>query len=82
MMKYYLVDSDNYGGDYPNEKFVKEAHTRDFITADEEGEALAFDSFDKAQEVACRINTFWGEFHGRYLKVVREGYKLQPGFEP
>lgn len=61
-----LVDTDNHGGDYPNEKFidapcVNEAHAR---------------------SIADAINDGYGEQSPRYIKVVRGTYTLQPGFAP
>jgi len=60
-----IVETDNYGGDYPDEKFV-----------------LFPMSKEKAQRVADAINDAAGEHSSRFWKVVEEGYKLQPGFEP
>lgn len=61
-----IVETDNYGGDYPNERFVnlppmKEAH---------------------AKAVAAAINEGFGEHSSRYWIVVSDDYKLAPAFEP
>ena len=62
-----IVDTDNFGGDYPDEKFVEnlprltEAH---------------------AKAIADAINAGLPENHSRYYKVVPDDYELQPGFEP
>lgn len=62
-----IVNTDNFGGDYPNEKFVEnlprltEAH---------------------AKAICEAINAGLSESHPRYFKVVADDYVLQPGFEP
>lgn len=65
--QYKIVETDNYGGDYPDEKFVENLpyfHTK-----------------DTAQAVADSINV-GGEHRARFWKVVKMPYELQPGFEP
>lgn len=64
MESYRVVETDNYGGDYPNEKFATPY-------------AL---SEQNAKEIAALFNKLM--CHSRYWKVVKDGYKLQPGFEP
>ena len=61
-----IVNTDNFGGDYPNEKFV--------------GVEYVF-KID-AQKEADRLNGPNAEFDSRYHKVVEMPYELQPGFEP
>jgi hypothetical protein len=62
-----IVETDNFGGDYPDEKFVN----------------LPVTTEAKAQVVAKAINSiFGGDDAPRYWKVVPTDYKLQPGFEP
>jgi hypothetical protein len=61
-----IVETDNYGGDYPDESFVL---------------AFPVDN-DTAKSIADSINKYVGERSRRYWKVVDYGYKLQPGFEP
>ena len=62
-----IVNTDNFGGDYPNESFVK------LPSLDKE----------LADKLCKRINEAWGgEYAPRYWKVVEDDYKLQPGFEP
>lgn len=81
---HYIVDTDNFGGDYPDETYVKAVvnaqdpitHTRDVAEAQGYADKVA------AQGVADRLNARWGEMSPRYYKVVEEGYVLQPGFEP
>ncbi len=64
-MKYYVVETDNFGGDYPDERIV----------------GAAYATRAEAQAEADRMND-GREYAPRYYKVVEEGYKLQPGFEP
>lgn len=62
-----VVDTDNFGGDYPDEKFVFKQILSEVA----------------ATEIAEVLNKHLsGEQSPRYYKVVRDDYKLQPGFEP
>ena len=64
-----IVETDNFGGDYPDEKFVN----------------LPSMTETHAKEVAKAINDgFAGKYADdpRYWRVVPDNYKLQPGFEP
>lgn len=65
-----IVEGDNFGGDYPNEKFVN----------------LPATYKHKAQAIADAINAVFcpddNPYARRYWRVVREDYVLQPGFEP
>ena len=62
-----IVETDNFGGDYPNERFVG---------------PLPHMNAEQAEKVAAVINEVAGERHHRYWKVVDDRYELQPGFEP
>jgi hypothetical protein len=66
--RYKIVETDNFGGDYPDEKFLN----------------LPATSYDKAVSIANAINaTFNPDGHAdRYWMVRPENYKLVPGFEP
>ena len=65
---YKIVNTDNYGGDYPSEKFV---------------EGLPhLATKEQAKRIAETINDLAGEHCDRYWKVVKMPYTLQPGFEP
>lgn len=68
MKSYRVVETDNLGGDYPNEKFASP------YTLSEKN----------AQALADLFNSFWcnDDYATRYWKVVEDGYELQPGFEP
>lgn len=61
-----IVETDNFDGDYPDEKFVSLPHmTKEHATA-----------------VVDAINAGFGDLSPRYWKVVENDYVLQPGFEP
>ena len=61
-----IVETDNFCGDYPNEKFVN----------------LPRMSKEHAMDVARVINGGFSPENTRYWKVVNDDYKLVPGFEP
>lgn len=61
-----IVNTDNYGGDYPNESFVN----------------VYVGTKETAQIIADALNRAAGPDSPRYFKVVEPGYKLAPGFEP
>lgn len=65
-----IVNTDNFGGDYPDEKFV---------------ENLPFSNKEKLQKLCMLINKLNDDGEGmqaRYFRVVEDDYKLVPGFEP
>jgi hypothetical protein len=68
MTRFLIVNTDNFAGDYPNEKFVENLPPL----------------FRKEQaETICKaINSVQHAEAPRYFKVVEEGYELQPGFKP
>lgn len=61
-----IVETDNFNGDYPNEKFLR---TPSLNKKD-------------AEIIANILNNSVGDYHPRYWKVVDLDYKLIPGFEP
>ncbi len=61
-----IIETDNFGGDYPDEKFVN----------------LPRMSKDHAEAVVKAINAGFRDDFNRYWRVVENDYKLQPGFEP
>lgn len=63
---YRIVNTDNFNGDYPDERFVGGAYGR----------------ADEAQAAADKLNDEAGKHAPRYYKVVTLPYTLQPGFEP
>lgn len=68
MAIFRIVNTDNFNGDYPNEKFVENLPV--------------FTTLHAAEKVAQAINSTQHELSDRYFKVVEDGYVLQPGFEP
>jgi len=67
MKIYRIVDTDNFGGDYPDEKFVENLP------------CLSKEAIDKIADI---VNKDIGPDSNRYYKVVELPYELQPGFEP
>jgi hypothetical protein len=63
-----IMHTDNFGGDYPDEKFV-------------EGLPSGL-SREAMQRIANAINQETGLNWPRYYQVVPDDYQLQPGFEP
>lgn len=62
-----IVETDNFDGDYPDEKFVN----------------LPSLFEDEAEAIAEQINVgLSGPACPRYWKVVADDYQLRPGFEP
>lgn len=62
-----IVNTDNFGGDYPNESFLN----------------IGSVGPEAAKEIADVINKhLCGPYDSRYWKVVENDYELQPGFEP
>lgn len=61
-----IVDTDNFGGDYPDERFLPIPNLTE----------------KDAKIVADIINKAAGENSSRYWRVVDLDYKLKPGFEP
>lgn len=64
---YGVVDTDNFGGDYPDEHFIVEC-----VLKKSTAETIA----------KLLVDDIGGDDAPRYFKVVERGYKLQPGFEP
>lgn len=62
-----IIHTDNFGGDYPDEKFVTE---------------LPCLRKDALQRICDAINKETGEHASRFYRVVEDDYQLQPGFEP
>lgn len=65
-MKKRIVETDNFGGDYPNESFLPIPPMPE----------------EDAKIVADLINKAAGQHATRYWKVVDLDYKLAPAFEP
>jgi hypothetical protein len=64
---YSIVDTDNFGGDYPNERFV----------------CTGINYERNAEEIADHLNRHKDNpRYYRVVRHVEVRYKLQPGFEP
>ena len=61
-----IIETDNFGGDYPDESFVN----------------LPWMSKEHATAVAHAINSGFPMDCSRYWRVVDDNYVLQPAFEP
>lgn len=61
-----IVETDNFGGDYPDEKFLN----------------LPSLTKEQCERICEAINSAFHEHHNRYWKTVPDDYKLRPGFEP
>ncbi len=62
-----IVDTDNFGRDYPNETII--------------AEGITWKPFAETMCQALN-NKYGGDYAPRYYKVVEDDYKLEPGFEP
>ncbi len=74
-----IVNTDNFGGDYPDERVLS--------CTDSDGQtAVLYFSERAAQHVADAFNQAQGGTDAypalRYYKAVPNDYVLQPGFEP
>jgi hypothetical protein len=62
-----IIHTDNFGGDYPDEKFVTELPRLNAV---------------RMARICHAINNELPDNAPRYYKVVDDDYVLQPGFEP
>lgn len=62
-----IIDTDNFGGDYPNEKVMAEKVFNKIV-----GQAMV-DGLNTALS---------GEYAPRFYKLVEDDYILKGGFEP
>lgn len=62
-----IIHTDNFGRDYPDERFVEELPRLPKAAM---------------QRIADAINKELGPNASRYYRVVTDDYVLQPGFEP
>jgi hypothetical protein len=62
-----IIHTDNFAGDYPDEKFVT---------------GLPVMNAESAKIICDAINSTTGEHAPRWYAVVEDDYVLQPGFEP
>lgn len=80
-----LVDTDNFAGDYPNEKFILQRSVRGrglYETTEKIEWAHKWEDEADAKTIANFINHFAGEDSPRFVDVKKDSYQLQPGFEP
>ena len=61
-----IIDTDNYGGDYPDEQDI----------------AVGIKRRDHAVVMCVALNNWAGEGSIRFYKIVDDDYENQPGFEP
>lgn len=76
MPVFKIVETCNFGGDYPNERFL--------TVTDSEGKStpLVCTNEKRAEAIADMLNGPFAEDNPRWWKVVPSTYILQPGFEP
>lgn len=75
---YKIVDSDSFGGDYPDEAFLGAQNK------DGKFWVMQFRK-DEAERIATALNDQFKAWDGkqpRYWRVVPEDYQLQGPFEP
>jgi hypothetical protein len=65
-----IINTDNFGGDYPDEKFLSC------------GPQPIIYGKDNARRIADALNKEGGPNSSRFWRVVEDDYILQPGFEP
>jgi len=62
-----VIETDNFGGDYPDEKFVN----------------VPIMDETQAESLCIFLNTMFGGVQRRRIwQTVPDDYKLQPGFQP
>jgi len=61
-----IIDTDNFGGDYPNEKELNLPRLKK----------------EHAENIVREINKGFAPNDDRYWYVVEDDYKLAPGFTP
>ena len=71
-----VVSTDNYGGDYPDEKFLC------WVDSNGKSTHVQFYTKDTADLIAKQLQDIYGPTAPRFFKVVENDYVLQPGFEP
>jgi hypothetical protein len=75
MPKVMIVNTDNFGGDYPDEFFLARL-------SEERAQPMVFLSKDEAQLVVDSLNAPHGPNAPRWWKIVDEYYQLIRGFRP
>ncbi len=70
-----IIETDNFGGDYPAEHFLG-------CLSDEDGNFVQRFNAEQAEAVVNVLNYLEGQNAPRYWRVVEDDYKLSPGFQP
>ncbi len=73
---YRILETDNYGSDYPNEYFIS------FIDSEGNSYPLEFNCKEEAQVIANAFNQIRYNGNNRFFKEVEKNYKLTGSFEP
>lgn len=78
MTYFKIVNTDNFGGDYPDESFLATVYSKGRTSP------CTYSREEDAKKVADILNGPANERspRARYWKVVASDYVLQPGFEP
>lgn len=71
-----IVNTDNYGSDYPDEKFLCWVDSNGTVSP------VHFFTRESADLVSRQLQDIYGPNSARYYKPVADDYVLQPGFEP
>lgn len=75
MSKFIVVNTDNFGGDYPNEMALGFYNTKGVFY-------VYRDTQERAKAVADILNAECNERTPRWHSVRPDTYALRPGFEP
>ena len=75
MNLFIIVETDNFGGDYPDEAYLS------YTDSEGKTKPLLFRRED-ARRIADAMNADMTVCSRRYWKVAPHEYKLQGGFEP
>lgn len=74
---YCVVNTDQFGGDYPDESFVS------WVDSKGSHKPYYFHDKEKAESIAEAFNNIYpGPTASRWYKVVEKNYKLSGPFEP
>jgi hypothetical protein len=63
-----IIDTDNFGGDYPDEKVI--------------ADNIKYPEYAEIMCNALNGNLCNNDYSPRFYRVVEDDYVLQPGFEP
>lgn len=72
-----IVETDNFGGDYPDE------HVLSFVDSEGNASDMLFVRAVEAESICAKLNEYKSGTHRpRYYQVRDKDYVLQPGFTP